>query len=223
MQHKKIPLADTKAFSPFFLDYLEQKETLKPFYDRYPLVSNFDEQLREKAKSFPPENRSTLVSVLREQYKGLAAGDVVEKNIASLRDSKTFTVTTGHQLNIFTGPLYFVYKIVTVINACKKLKDRFPDFHFVPVYWMASEDHDYDEIRYFRLYGKKYVWLTTQKGAVGRFTTHGLGELADQIPGDVTIFKDAYKRNKTLADAVRQYVNALFGNEGLVVIDADNE
>jgi bacillithiol biosynthesis cysteine-adding enzyme BshC len=222
MQLKKITLAETKAFSPFLLDYLERKESLKQFYHRYPEIPNFDAQIREKGTAFPKANRMTLVSVLRKQYEGLTSAELAAENIGRLADAKTFTVTTGHQLNIFTGPLYFIYKIVTVINACKKLKEQYPDFHFVPVYWMASEDHDYDEIKYFRLYGKKYTWETGQKGAVGRFTTPGLTELSEQIPGDVGIFKEAYGKGKTLAEAVRRYVNALFGKEGVVVVDADN-
>jgi bacillithiol synthase len=222
MQHKKIPLADTRAFSPFFLDYIQQKETLKPFYNRFPLPENFKEQIAEKSASFSAGQRHILVSALQKQYKTITASESVSRNISNLGEGNTFTVTTGHQLNIFTGPLYFIFKIVTVINACKRLKQDYPDFNFVPVYWMASEDHDYEEIRYFRLYGKKYVWETNQTGAVGRFSTEGLEKLLKEIPGDTEIFRKAYTSNKTLAGAVRHYVNALFGNEGLVVLDADD-
>jgi bacillithiol biosynthesis cysteine-adding enzyme BshC len=222
MQHKKIPLADTKAFSDFFLDYLNRKEILKPFYRRFPVPENFKGQLAEKLKSFPSENRAVLVSTLQKQYEHLKLPEAVERNISALGEPNTFTITTGHQLNIFTGPLYFIFKIVTVINACKKLKEQYPDFHFVPVYWMASEDHDYDEIKYFRLYGKKYVWETHQSGAVGRFHLQGLEKLLKEIPGDTEIFKEAYTKGKTLAGAVRHYVNALFGKEGLVVMDSDD-
>lgn len=222
MQHKKLPLADTKAFSPFFLDYLQQKDTLRPFYHRFPLPENFAGQIEEKSRSFPREHRDTLVSVLKKQYENLVVEKPVSSNIAALSDPKTFTVTTGHQLNIFTGPLYFIYKIVTVINACRRLAELYPDCTFVPVYWMASEDHDYDEIKYFRLYNTKYVWETTQQGAVGRFTTAGFDKLIKEIPGDLSIFKEAYLKSKTLAEAVRRYVNALFGREGLVVVDADD-
>ena len=221
MQHKKIPLADTKAFSSFFLDYINQKETLRPFYNRFPEPSNFKEQIADKS-SFPRHHREVLVAALLKQYRDLNAAEIVSANITSLSDPKTLTITTGHQLNIFTGPLYFVYKIVTVINACRKLKELHPEYNFVPVYWMASEDHDYDEIKYFRLYGKKYVWETSQTGAVGRFSTQGFDKLLKEIPGDVSIFRDAYTKNKTLAGAVRHYVNSLFGNEGLVVLDADD-
>lgn len=222
MQLKKIPLADTKAFTPFFLDYLEQKNSLKPFYNRFPAIENFKEQIHDKTKTFPIHNRQVLVSTLQKQYANIQAPPCVTENIASLLSEKTFTITTGHQLNIFTGPLYFIYKIVTVINTCRSLKAKYPDYHFVPVYWMASEDHDYDEIKYFRLYGKKYIWETNQKGAVGRFETNGFDALIQTLPGDVNIFKEAYLKNKTLSDAVRHYVNSLFGEEGLVVIDPDD-
>ena len=222
MQLKKLPLGDTKSFSPFFLDYIQQKESLKPFYHRFPQLENFKDQIADKSRSFPQSTRDVLVSVLEKQYKSITGSDAVKKNIKSLADSKTFTITTGHQLNIFTGPLYFIYKIVTVINTCTKLKAAYPDYTFVPVYWMASEDHDYDEIKYFRLYGKKYVWETKQKGAVGRFNTQGLETIAKELPGDAQLFIDAYQKNKTLSDAVRHYVNSLFGKDGLVVIDADD-
>jgi bacillithiol synthase len=222
MQHKRIALADTKAFSPFFLDYIQQKDNLKPYYHRFPLTQNFNAQIAEKSQSFPASHRRLLVSVLKKQYAKLKTEEVVSSNINALGDPDTFTVTTGHQLNIFTGPLYFIYKIVTVINACKKLKTQYPRFNFVPVYWMASEDHDYDEIKSFRLYGKEYVWETSQRGAVGRFITHGFDKLLADVPGDTSIFREAYAKNKTLADAVRYYVNALFAGEGLIVLDADD-
>ncbi|HEY0739983.1 MAG TPA: bacillithiol biosynthesis cysteine-adding enzyme BshC [Chryseosolibacter sp.] len=223
MQLKKVPLAKTHAFTPFFLDYVDQKTSLKPFFGRFPTIDNFKPQIEEKQKSFKQESRDVLVRVLKSQYAHLKISDAVSSSIDSLKDQNTFTITTGHQLNIFTGPLYFIYKIVTIINACKQLKVAYPAYNFIPVYWMASEDHDYEEIKYFRLYGKKYTWETDQKGAVGRFHTNGFDKLLNELPGDVTLFREAYLKNSKLSDAVRSYVNALFAGEGLVVIDADNK
>jgi bacillithiol biosynthesis cysteine-adding enzyme BshC len=221
MTTRKIDFPDTHAFSSFFLDYIQQKDSLKKFYERFPSLANFEAQLQDKS-SFSQANRTLLADGLTKQYSQLTISKSVKANIDSLRDNKTFTVTTGHQLNVFTGPLYFIFKIVTVINACKALKEKYPAYHFVPLYWMASEDHDYEEIKSFRLYGKKYTWQTEQQGAVGRFETKDFKDLINQLPGDVSVFKDAYEKNKTLASAVRQYVNALFGVEGLVVVDGDD-
>lgn len=222
MQLDKISLADTHAFSTFFLDYIEHKDSLKSFFNRYPVIDNFAAQITEKTRSFPAAHRTVLFENLQKQYEGFTISTMVSENISLLRNEKTFTVTTGHQLNIFTGPLYFIYKIITVINTCKKLKAKYPEFDFVPVYWMASEDHDYDEIKHFKLYGNKHVWETNQTGAVGRFNTKGLDELANELPGDVRLFQEAYSKCKTLSHSVRYYVNELFGKEGLLVLDADS-
>jgi bacillithiol synthase len=222
MQLEKFPFSDTHSFSSFFLDYIDQKETLKPFYNRFPHLENFSDQIRHKQDTFPVATRKIVADVVKQQYGNIEASPAVEANIELLKNEKTFTITTGHQLNIFTGPLYFIYKIVTVINTAKRLGERFPEYKFVPVYWMASEDHDYDEIKYFRLYGKKYEWKTNQSGAVGRFRPNGLAALIDEVPGDVGIFREAYGQSKTLSEAVRHYVNALFGAEGLIVIDPDD-
>ncbi|MEM7298389.1 MAG: bacillithiol biosynthesis cysteine-adding enzyme BshC, partial [Bacteroidota bacterium] len=108
-----------------------------------------------------------------------------------------------------------------VINTCKELKQAYPEYEFVPIYWMASEDHDFEEISYFRLNGKKLVWDTEQSGAVGRMDPSALLEMAKSLPKGAEFFEEAYSQ-PTLADAARSYVNHLFGEHGLVVIDADN-
>lgn len=219
MRTETIPLDETHCFSKFFLDYISSNETLASFYNAFPSVANFKEVIEKR--NFKDSNREVLVKVLKEQYQGLEISAPVSSNIDALSDSKTFTITTGHQLNIFTGPLYFIYKIVTVINACKTLKQAYPDYTFVPVYWMASEDHDYNEINHFFFEGKKYTWETDQSGAVGRFDPSGLKEIASRLPKGASFFEDAYS-HRSLADAGRAYVNHLFGHEGLVVVDADH-
>jgi bacillithiol biosynthesis cysteine-adding enzyme BshC len=221
MQLEKIALPDTRTFSTFFLDYIQGSDKLKSFYGLFPSADNAWAQLKIKS-SFPDASRRTLVESLQRQYGDITLTDAVKNNIAALSSPKTFTITTGHQLNLFTGPLYFIYKIITVVNTCKVLHEQYPDYQFVPVYWMASEDHDFEEISYFRLYGITHQWRTTQSGAVGRFDPHELKPLLDEIPGDIGIFRDAYLKNKTLSDAVRHYVHSLFGATGLVVIDADD-
>lgn len=221
MRLQKLEFSETHSFSSFFLDYIQKKDSLRPFYSHFPQVENFKAQIAEKSKAYSAANRNILAEALLKQYQDVDLSEPVKQNLNSLKENTTFTITTGHQLNIFTGPLYFIYKIVTVINVCKELKKLYPQYNFVPVYWMASEDHDYEEIKYFRLYGKKYVWETTQTGAVGRFNPESIKTLFNEIPGDIELFKNAY-RQKTLSAAVRYYVNALFSQEGLLVVDADD-
>src|SRR5688572_12205953 len=156
MRLQQVALTDTHAFSPFFIDYIQQKEQLKEFYHRYPTPENYIEQSKQKEKSFPNDKRELLQKVISQQYSTIRLTPTVKHSIELLGEKNTFTVTTGHQLNIFTGPLFFIYKIITVINTCKSLRVKYPQYNFIPVYWMASEDHDYEEIKSFRLYGQTY-------------------------------------------------------------------
>ena len=220
MEKTHIPLRKVGSFSEMFLDYIEGKDALKEFYEREPKIESFKSAITKKA--FSTKKRKILVEALNRQYNGLNCASILLENIQSLSQSNTFTVTTGHQLNIFTGPIYFLFKLVTTINLSKKLKAYYPDYHFIPVYWMASEDHDFEEISYFNMFGKKYQWATEQTGAVGRFDPSSLVEVLNQIDEKVELFEKAYGRFETLADSVRFYVNELFGSEGLIVVDGDD-
>ena len=215
-----VDFEETECFSSLFIDYINQKKELEPFYNTFPSDKNFEKLVATRKMS--KENRMRLIEVLAEQYGPLETCDPLEFNLHSISNENTFTITTGHQLNIFTGPLYFIYKIATVINTCNHLKSLYPTYNFVPVYWMASEDHDLDEISYFNLFGKKYTWETHQTGPVGRMKPHSLNNLIDELPEKIALFEKAYLDHDSLSDAVRFYVNELFGCYGLVVVDADD-
>ena len=187
----------------------------------------------EKAGAFPARSRAALVSSLKLQYKDIEASEAIAQNIESLKLENTFTVTTGHQLNIFTGPLYFLYKIISAINLCTELKASYPDHHFVPIYWMASEDHDFEEINYFNFKGKKIQWTRPASGAVGRLDLQGMDKVyevfANQLDHTQNAedlkrwFKKAYLEHQNLTDAMRYLVNELFGNYGLVILDGNDK
>jgi len=218
MHTDTIALDETDCFGRFFLDYINGNKELSPFYEDFPSIENFKKVIEKR--NFEDSKRKVLVETLSGQYNDLEVPELVKTNIESLHSKKTFTITTGHQLNIFTGPLYFIYKLVTAINTAKVLKQNYPEYHFVPVYWMASEDHDFEEINHFFLGPQKIEWNSDQEGAVGKFDPSGLKDISQRLPKNFQFFKEAYSKN-TLADAVRCYVNHLFGKEGLVVIDAD--
>jgi bacillithiol biosynthesis cysteine-adding enzyme BshC len=173
-----------------------------------------------------------LVSALRKQYTDLlASSSTVAQNIDLLAEDNTFTVTTGHQLNIFTGPLYFIFKIVTAIRLARDLKEKFPENNFVPVYWMATEDHDFEEINHTKVYGKKIAWDVPGISGTGRMDTSSMEQVVRQYCGMLglsdnssklaTIVEKAYLSGHNLADATRELVHALFSEYGLVILDAD--
>ncbi|WP_140486771.1 bacillithiol biosynthesis cysteine-adding enzyme BshC [Flavobacterium sp. GSA192] len=219
-------------FSPLMNDYLDQNPKLQSLYNRFPTFENFEAQIVEKQNNFNNSHRASLVSVLQKQYAGIEISHLTQQNIESLKVNNTFTVTTGHQLNLFSGPLYFLYKIISVINLTTELKVKYPAYNFVPVYWMATEDHDFEEINYFNFKGRKFRWNAASSGPVGRLSTKGLDdffEIFEQELGHSTnaetlkkLFEGAYLNHSNLADATRYLANALFGTHGLVIIDADD-
>src|SRR5690554_1114888 len=158
MPSECIKYSETNYFSPLILDYLSNKPELDAFYHRFPSIANFGPQLEQKQQSFSLKAREALVESLVNQYKSVNTTEGTRENIELLRQENTFTITTGHQLNLFTGPLYFLYKIVSVINLCRELQKAYPESNFVPIYWMATEDHDFEEINFFNLHGKKIQW-----------------------------------------------------------------
>ncbi|MBA4154864.1 bacillithiol biosynthesis cysteine-adding enzyme BshC [Flavobacterium sp.] len=222
-------------FSALINDYLNEKPELKALYHRFPNLENFKLQLEEKGNNFNGNDnfkREVLVYVLEKQYQSIVSSETTLNNIKLLNNLNTFTITTGHQLNLFTGPLYFLYKIVSTINLCKQLKSEFPEHDFVPIYWMATEDHDFEEINYFNFKHKKISWNRESFGPVGRLSTDGLEAvfavfeseigLGKNAEGLKNLFKKAYLEHTNLADATRFLANELFSIEGLVVIDADD-
>lgn len=215
------------------IDYLDETSELNTFYNHFPKIENFKSQIEEKRSNFNSNGkREILVSELEKQYQNFEVSTTTLNNIKLLNNANTFTITTGHQLNLFTGPLYFLYKIVSTINLCKQLKKEYPENNFVPIYWMATEDHDFDEINYFNYQGKVFRWNRESSGPVGRLSTEGLDKVFDLFSKEIgtsnnanflkKLFENAYLKHSKLADATRYLANELFQNEGLVIIDGDS-
>lgn len=232
MQKKySIPFAKSGLFSKLFIDYVNEANSIRSFYTYSPNITSFEKAIADKKKE--NINRSVLVKVLESQYAKFETTAVVKENIQRLNNTETFTVCTGHQLCLFTGPLYFIYKIVSTINLAEALNKKYPTNYFVPVYWMASEDHDFEEIKSIHAFGKKVAWENTEaKGAVGRLQTAslnntlqefkqvlGTSEKAEEL---FNLFADAYLGHSNLADATQYLVNRLFSEYGLVVLNPDD-
>ena len=230
---QEVTFKDTGYFSKIICDYLEEKEGLQEFYKHFPNLSGFKKQIELRSGKNDLLDRKTLVQSLQEQYKNIPASSRSKENIDYLLNENTFTITTGHQLNLFTGPLYFLYKIISTINLTTQLKKEFPENNFVPVYWMATEDHDFEEIQYFNFQGKKIKWNKEAAGAVGRLSTEGLDRVFKDFSQKLgtsknavdikALFKRSYLEHTNLADATRFLANELFGAYGLVIMDGDNK
>ncbi len=229
---KRIPFRQTGHFSKIILDYLEKNEKTPSFYRFFPDLIGLNKEIAEFSKEV---DRFTLVKSLKSQYSDIPKDiqhSAVHQNIDRLLELNTFTITTGHQLNIFSGPLYVISKLLTTICLSEELKKSHPDKNFIPVYWMASEDHDIDEIDHFNLFGKEYKFETKYKGASGKLSLANFNEFSNSIIEKFgesphakilsSLIKTAYADERNLASATRYWVNVLFGKYGLVVLDPDD-
>jgi len=227
----EISYQETNKFSDLVLDYLKKDEKLKPFVNHFPTLDDFEKQITEKKTH--SIDRVVLVDVLNKQNASLSLSEKSKLNIESLKENSTFTITTGHQICLFTGPLYFIYKIISTINLAEQLQAKYPNNNFVPVFWMATEDHDFQEINHINLFGKKIAWDSKQSGAVGRMNLDGfesvltelksvlgISENADKL---ISLFEKSYLNQDNLADANRYLVNEMFGKYGLVILDGDDK
>jgi len=227
---KTIPYQRTGHFSGIITEYLNGDEFLRHFYEHPVSYEGLEASMHER-ENFATD-RPLLVKSLEEQYSGLPLDVPVMKNIRSLSDHNTFTITTAHQPAIFTGPLYFIYKILHVIKLADILSQRFPGKHFVPVFYMGSEDADLDELGNIYLDNEKMVWDTQQTGAVGRMHTEGLEKMMDRIEGEfaghafgpelIHLLRDCYLPSENIQRATLKLLNHLFGSYGLVVLIPDN-
>lgn len=221
----------TGYFSKLVTDYITGDKKLEPLYKHAANITGIQNSIEERKKF--PQQRSILVQELIKQYKGVEISAAAENNIQWLLDENTFTVTTAHQPNIFTGPLFFVYKILHAIQLAGTLQKQLPAYKFVPVYYMGSEDADFDELNNITICGQRYEWHTKQTGAVGRmkvdksFTAllHALHGQLGVLPFGEEImeaYKKFYTEGTLVQDATLQLVNHLFGKYGLVVLIPDN-
>lgn len=225
-----LSFEQTGYFSKIITDYLNLAPALQPFY-KHP-VSLEGLAAAIQARQLAQPNRPLLVAELQKQYTGIDTTVLVQQNIQQLLQPNTFTITTAHQPAIFTGNLYFVYKILHVIKLAERLKKEFPDNHFVPVFWMGSEDADLDELGHVYLGGEKLVWETKQTGAVGRMQTKGLDKLIHRIEGELSVqpygkelialLRTCYLQSPDIQTATFKLINALFAEYGLIVIMPDN-
>ena len=226
----QLPYIATGYFSKIATDYLQQSPSLRPFYQYEPTVDGIEQAIHYRKQL--PLHRSLLSSALKKQYAAVATSEAVQRNIELLQQDNTFTVTTAHQPAIFTGTLYFIYKILHTIKLAEQLKQDLPQYQFVPVFWIGSEDADLDELGKIWLSGDKLVWDTKQTGAVGRMNTKGLEAIMHRIEGELSVqphgkelvqlLKECYLNSPDIQTATFKLLNALFAEYGLIVLLPDN-
>ncbi|MDQ6763383.1 MAG: bacillithiol biosynthesis cysteine-adding enzyme BshC [Bacteroidota bacterium] len=229
-QSTYLPYSETNSFTKIVLDYLKEADDLKEFYTHNVSLEGIKASINQR-KNFNTD-RQLLTEQLHIQYEKISDNDLVKVNIDRLSEENTFTLCTAHQPNIFTGHLYFIYKILHTIKLAEELTEQLPGYNFVPVYFMGSEDADLDELDHVVIDGKKYKWQTKQIGAVGRMKVDDkLINLIDEISGRLSVekygkeiidvLKEYFKKDYTIEHATFLLVHHLFKTYGLIVLLPD--
>src|SRR5712664_4457700 len=126
-----------------FLEYLDHFEKVKSFYVHPPTMGAVRRAARKL--DYPDDRRTEVASILREQNAALGAGVETLSNLDRL-EKGAVAVVSGQQVGLFSGPAYAIYKGLNAVQIAEELtRGGIPA---VPVFWMATEDHDLDEVRH---------------------------------------------------------------------------
>jgi len=229
MQVQRIPYADTGRFTAPVIDHLANDAFLRQFLEYPPDLDGLREAAA--ARTFDPAFRTVLCQALDEQHAALDLHAAVRENLRRLRDPKALTITTGHQLCLFTGPLYVPYKILNTIRLARETEAALGR-PVIPVFWMATEDHDAAEIDHAVINGRTIRWQGAVGGAVGRMKLNGIAAQVEEAIAALGVGTDAervaamlrkaYTEEHSLAEATRIFIHDLFGHYGLVIVDGDD-
>ena len=225
-----VPFDKVEALSHRDTMYQIHPEQFKEFYKFSPDLSGLLSALESRSNF--PVNRKLLVDELREIYKNQEISDLQESNIDALENEDVYTVITAHQPSLFTGPLYFIIKILSTINLAKTLGTK-SGKKIIPVFILGSEDHDFEEINHCHIYGKRIEWQSNQSGPVGRMTLDNFESVIHdffEILGDsnqAQVVKEWIDHSRKGANNYNEFVfrlvNRLFGKYGVIVGNMDRK
>ena len=222
-----IPYEEVPQVSSRDKAYAREDSCLRPFY-KYPTeYASFAQVIEDKKNDYT--NRDVLFKALQRQYSKLGVPEEVKSNINKLKSENTFTIVTAHQPSLFTGPLYYIYKIISTINLVKKLNTYLPNYQSVPIFITGGEDHDFEEMNHVNLFSNQLVWENNETGSVGAMKTSSLKNVLKELKvilGETLNGKKIYELMEqthtnfdTYSDAALSLVNELFGKDGLVCLN----
>lgn len=248
-----VEFANLPNFNNLYLDYISQNEDdnkkLKPFFNAYFRDNEeYFKVIDEKIQNYNTNryfDKNVLIDILKRQNVDFGGDEVTAQNIELLKDDETFTVVTGQQVSLYTGPLYTILKTITTIKLAQSLKERFPQFNFVPVFWLEAEDHDIDEANHVYILNKQNELLrvgfeqsdageddSVKKSAIPVGSIK-LDEMVNSINEQLrsglldTDFKDklmnlitsCYNDTSDYKTAFAKMMNLLFKGNGVIFID----
>ena len=239
MDTVSLPLSRVPKSSKLLVDYVERHDNVARYYNGSPFAAETYDNLSRKLHDIQID-RKTLVEVLLKQNKALGAGEETLQNIQRLSDPETLAVVTGQQVGLLSGPAFTLYKALTAIRLSQSLNER--GLKNVPVFWLASEDHDLEEVAQTYALNDDYEAVhlhdpgerPAPQSAVGRVKlTGGVSEVLDRLEsilhaaGDGARLLDdlriAYRPGNTWSQAFAQFLTRLFDRWGVILLDPMDE
>ena len=232
------------TFSPLFVDYVSNFSKVQHLYAwNFRNETHWKSLLKQVAER--SLDRSALVKILGEQNRNFHCGVRTLANIDALLNDNTVAVVTGQQVGLFTGPLYTILKTLTTLKLVEQLSDRYPEYNFVPVFWLEGEDHDFEEVNSIKVitgsnevaemkYELKPPSDDQNLGAVGKIefddTIEGVfANLEETLvqtefkPKVLELFRTAYQKGMTFNRAFAHLLNVLLENSGLIFLDPNDK
>ncbi len=220
------PISLLPGLSKLFLDFAERRDPMTPFYPG----SAYSSEWMTAPSVLPPAHRATLCDLLEQQSRSFGAASAVFQNVARLREGAG-AVVTGQQVTLFGGPLLTILKAATAIRKAKDASSA--GRPHVPIFWLATEDHDLAEADHVALPDRHQLMnLRLDSGdshgaaaggiAIGKSVEELLAEAGAILgPGPVLDqLTAAYREGNTLGQAFAQFISQTFAAQGLVVLDA---
>lgn len=227
-------------FSDLFKTYIQDFQQLAEFY----VTNPFDEKaIAQKIDRFQFDgDRHKTIEILTAFNKQFDVHQATLDNLDRLKDENALTIVTGQQLGIYGGPLYTVLKTISVIHLAEKLERKY-DRPVIPVFWLADEDHDYDEVRKLHLLDNKDETDKVESFELPPKDNHSspvarmqLSEALKRLRGDLketlynTDFSDdlwdlldtSYTTEHTFFEAFGLFISRLFSKRGLVLAGSNN-
>lgn len=191
--------------------------------------SDWQAVIEKVSNNFSSEQRKELADILVSQLGNGGSNSQLE-NVNRIKQENAFLVVTGQQIHLGLGPMYVIYKIASAIVLCNDLNDRYSEKHFIPLFWMSTEDHDVAEINHVDLFGDRFTYDIDWKTGVGNIPTQELEALWDWMKLKFQRVPEALKRiedlkliyqakKQTLSTATAKWVSELFAAFGLLVLD----
>lgn len=235
-----INFSNIPANQNLFLDFIEEFDNVAKFYsknfrDKDNYIKHFNRLIQQDRS-----HRNKLTQIIKNQYSTKKVSKETEANIEQLDSPKTIAVITGQQLGLFGGPLYTIYKTITAIKFCKKLKEDYPEFNFVPIFWLEGDDHDYDEVRTISLLNNENILTDisyndgieeeTNRGSIGKLKfNENINLVFEELQKTlretefkaslIDFLKTIYSPGKTFLESFSELLFNLFDQHGLIIFN----